>query len=181
VVAYVRLRVANTGRSTANDVRVTLAGVERWTDEAGWEGQRPEIDGATLAWANRHGEPSLDIPSRSDRPLDLLKIVRNLEAQGEIPIKLMTSSVVDALLPGELESGGWRVRFEASADNAPARKYYIAFRFDGSWPGQLEQAAEVWRAVAVEGPSTHPQARPPRPELRDPEEMLAEAIEREPD
>jgi hypothetical protein len=54
------------------------------------------------------------------------------------------------------------------------------FRFDGGWPGQDDDdGSAVWRAVAVEGPSGSPIARPPIPEYRDPRERIAEAMQRD--
>lgn len=171
--AYVRVRVGNGGRSTAKRVWASLLEVESWHTERGWERRWPELDGATLAWSNRE-PPVLDIPPKSERPLDLFAVFRDFPRQGRMPIVLQIRRPFPANRAHELNPGGWRIRIEAAADNATPETYYVAFRFDGSWP-----ARSFWDAVAVDGPSKRPQARPPVPDLRDPAEMLAEAAQHE--
>jgi hypothetical protein len=171
---YIRLHVGNDGRASANRVRVSLLQVERWDDERGWEHAKPEIDGADLVWSNRSEEP-LDIPPRSERPLDLFAIVRDWDAQGDMPMALQIGSKVPANRADQLSPGAWRVKLEASADNASPQTCYVAFRFDGAWPGGAPAA--IWRAVTVRGPSTRPETDPPpRPELPGPAELLLEVL-----
>lgn len=157
-------------------LRSTVVGIERRSDHQ-WVKQYPEIDGALLAWANRSGEFSLEVPRKSTRPLDLFKIERYGDAQGEMPIKLMTTSVQERPLPQDVDPGAWRVKLEATADNASPATGYVAFRFDGRWPA----AESIWKRVAVERTRGRPEDEPPVPEVRDAEEMLAEAGRRDGD
>jgi len=166
--AWVRLRVANDGRTAAERVRVSVLGAERRSDET-WEQAAPEVVGATLRWSNRPNEPTLDIPPRSERPLDLFSILGELANQGELPMELAIGPVVPANNAHRLAPGGWRLLLEVSADNTPPVTAYMSFRFDGYWTDN------VWQTIAVAGPSRNPPAEPPTPELRDPQEMLAEA------
>jgi hypothetical protein len=170
--AFVRLRVENTGKSSANNVRVTVIGIDCWVNDQ-WVSRHPEIEGAVLAWANRTGELSLEIPRNSKRPLDLFKIRRDWEAQGQMPITLMTTALAQIPLPQDLDPGSWRVKLESTADNASPHTGYVTFRFDGAWPAGPPES--IWRAVAVERTLGRPQDQPPTPEFRDPEEMLVEA------
>lgn len=131
----------------------------------------PEVYGAGLVWSNRGGELRLDIPPHSDRPLDVFSVVAYLPNQGQLPMTLAIGPVQPANASHQLAPGGWRVQLEISADNASPSTAYLAFRFDGSWP-----AHDFWRAVAVEEPHSLPPPQPPTPALRDPAEMLAEAV-----
>lgn len=176
--AYVRLGIANEGRASANRVRISLLEIESWDSSDGWARVGPEMDAATFIWSNRPGEPALDIPPKSERPLDLFAILRDWQAQGEMPMGLQIG-VIPANRADQLAPGAWRVKLEASADNASPRTSYIAFRFDGSWPGNPADGSGIWRAVAVDDPRKRPPHRPPTPEVRDPAEELAEAVQQD--
>jgi hypothetical protein len=175
LAAYVRLGVANVGRSTARQVRVSLLELERW-DAPYWSREGPEMDAATFIWSNWPGEQTLDIPPTSERPLDLFAILKDLQQQGEMPMELQLT-VRPANRSDRLAPGSWRIKVAASADNAALHTSYLAFRFDGNWPGVEPDGSGIWRAVAVADVSNHPPRFPPTPELRAPEEMIAEALE----
>src|SRR5215469_111009 len=54
VTAFVRLRVANRGRSTARRVRVRVLQVHRWDQgRRQWQRTRPELDGRLLEPSNQ--------------------------------------------------------------------------------------------------------------------------------
>jgi hypothetical protein len=176
--AYLRLRVANEGQTLARDVRVSLLGVERWTDDEQWAAA--ELIGADFIWSNRAAsETSRDLPHDSERPIDLLAILRprELAEQGnvraELQITTQPANRVDQLAPGS-----WRVKLEVSASNAPPKIFWVAFRFDGAWPADsADGQPRIWEAVSVDGPGNVPQAQPPTPQVIGPVQMLTDGQE----
>jgi hypothetical protein len=137
---------------------------------------RQEHDASTvppLLWA-----PSTALLPRSERPLDLFAVTRDWNAQGEMPLELQIGAVRPANRADRLPPGAWRVRIEVAADNASPSTAYLSFRFDGAWPGGVDDdESRIWAAIAVQAPSARPPVRPPRPELVSAEEMLADALE----
>jgi hypothetical protein len=131
LAAYVRPGIANEGRAAANRVRVSLLELEQWDREnEGWRRVRPEMDAGTFIWSNRPGEPALDIPPKSERPLDFFAIIRDLQEQGDMPMELQLG-VRPANRSDRLPPGSWRTKIEVSADNAPRRRLICRFVLTG--------------------------------------------------
>src|SRR5262249_42933210 len=87
--AFVRLRLDNSGRSTARNVGVRVLQVHRWdVDRQVWLRARPELDGRLLQPSNQlPSEPDLvDVFPSSDRIVDLVSVGDGPESNGARPV-----------------------------------------------------------------------------------------------
>jgi hypothetical protein len=149
MVAFLRLHIKNTGRSTAQAVVVSLTSVAEWdAGKRGWRCSRAELDGRPLKWGGS-GLSTVDVPREARRPVDLLEITREPARQGAIPMSLYIQGDPPASHANDLPPGRWRVQLVVSGDNVSAKEYEMAVRFDGTWPPQDNG---IWDAVVAEGP-----------------------------
>ena len=150
-VGFLRLRVENTGRSTARDVQVSVGSVDQWVDEPGrWLRTRPELDGRPLKWGGS-SESTVDVPPRVERPVDLLAITRDPARQGDLPMSIYIQGEPPANLANDLPPGSWGIRLMLSADNCTAVLYEVRVLFEGTWPA--EPLDRIWDAVVMQGPA----------------------------
>lgn len=176
-MAFVRARVANSGRSSAKNVSVSLLSVEDWLDtHRAWVRRKPELDGRALAWSNvAHTEP-VDIPPGVERLLDLVAMPRDWNNQGQIPMTIQIKQPGPASHAERLPPGKWRLRLEIAAENVAAKEVEIAISFSGIWPADPPE--RIWEAVAVAGPGPRNSiAGPPQPQMLPAEEQLERALE----
>jgi hypothetical protein len=149
-VGFLRLHVANNGRTTARNVLVTVTSVSQWLEETRtWQRTRAELDGRALKWGGS-ALATVDVPRRGQRPVDFLEITREPAQQGTIPMRIYIQGDAPASHANDLPPGGWRVRLVLSADNVSAEEYEMRVRFDGTWPP--EPLDRIWDAVVAQGP-----------------------------
>lgn len=157
-VGFLRLRVKNTGRSTARDVQVSVASVDQWVETRRWLRTRAELDGRPLKWGGST-QSAVDVPPKAERPVDLLAITRDVARQGAIPMSVYIQGDPPASRANDLPPGGWRIRLMLSADNFSAEQYEMRVMFDGTWPA--EPVDRIWDAVVLQGPARSLSDGPP--------------------
>ena len=150
-VGFLRLRVENTGRSTARDVQVSVGSLDEWVDESGrWLRTRPELDGRPLKWGGS-SDSTVDVPPKVERSVDLLAITRDPARHRDLPMSIYIQGVPPANRANDLPPGSWRIRLMLSADNCAAKLYEVRLLFDGTWPA--EPLDGIWDAVVMQGPA----------------------------
>jgi len=152
--AFVRVRLENTGRSTARNVGVRLLQVHRWNETCeDWERMRPELDGRLLQPSNQlPNEPAtVDVFPYSDRIVDLASVGYGKEADNGSPIFVEISHPWPPNEANVLEPGRWQLEVLVCGDNINARRYYLGLSFDGRW--HETESEHIWDHFVVEEPS----------------------------
>jgi hypothetical protein len=151
--AFVRLRVDNSGRSTARNVAVRVLKVHRWDRaSAEWVRSRPELDGRLLQPSNQlTSEPDLvDVFPYSDRIVDLASVdlARVTDAKNSIFVEIS-----HPWPPNEanmLEPATWRLELMVCGDNITPERSFVTISFDGAWP--QHDSSAIWEHFLVHGP-----------------------------
>lgn len=150
--AFIRLRLANSGRSTARNVGVRILQVHRWDDaDTRWTRTRPELDGRLLQPSNQlPSEPdTVDVFPYSDRIVDLASV--GFERERALHVEIghpWPPNAANVLAPGR-----WKLSLLVCGDNIKAQHRHVVVGFDGH-PTDPETDA-IWEHFTVEGPSIH--------------------------
>jgi hypothetical protein len=155
--AFVRLRVDNRGRSTAQRVGVRVLQLHRWDQSrAAWLRVRPEVDGRLLQPSNQvAGEPdTVDVFPNSDRIVDLVSVGCAPEENSPHPLVVEIGRPWPPNGANVLEPGTWCLELLVCGDNIDAQRYFVTVSFDGNWPEPDGPA--IWEHFRVEGPSLQP-------------------------
>jgi hypothetical protein len=152
--AFVRLRLANHGRSTARRVGVRVLRVHFWDQgREQWRRVRPELDGRLLEPSNQLSEEAgtVDVFPHSDRIIDLVSVGGGLDEDGPSPVVVEIGQPWPPNQANALDPGTWRLELVVCADNINAQRYFVTVFFDGCWP-ELD-AAGIWDHLRIDGPS----------------------------
>jgi hypothetical protein len=159
--AFVRLRVDNRGRSTAQRVGVRVLQIHTW-DHSGarWIRARPELDGRLLQPSNQvASEPdTVDVFPNSDRIVDIASVGSRPEDGGPNPLFIEIGHPWPPNRANVLEPGAWRLELLVCGDNISAQRYFVTVCFDGCWPEP--EGPGIWDHFRVDGPSLHAMSEP---------------------
>jgi hypothetical protein len=159
--AFVRLRVDNRGRSTAQRIGVRVLQLHCWdAGQAAWRRARPELDGRLLQPSNQpSSEPdTVDVFPNSDRFVDLVSVGCGPAADGPHPFVIEIGHPWPPNQANVLEPGTWQLELLVCGDNINAQRSFVTVAFDGRWPEP--DGPQIWEHFRVEGPSLQPMPGP---------------------
>jgi hypothetical protein len=162
--AFVRMRVYNSGRTTARNVGIRLLETHRWDPAAqNWRRARPELDGWLLQPSNQHeAKPdTLDVVPGSDRLIDLASAEYTPGADGTLPFFVEIIQPWPPNQANRLDPGSWQLHLLVCGDNIPARRYHVTLTFDGATTPTDRDT--IWDHFIVEGPYLQPAPAPTLP------------------
>lgn len=161
--AYLRLRVHNSGRTTARSVEVAVEHVEPLDMMEAPDSTRAAFApqdtalllGRRLKWADRD-EPQVDIPSGSARRVDIAHITtaepRYLAGDVlSVPMRI-TLSKPSRINRHILAGTGYRVTVSITGENCQSHAFRLDLTFGGRWLGRstLTAAPDAFTISSVE-------------------------------
>ena len=155
--AFVRLRLANSGRSTARNVGVSVLKIHRWDPaSATWIRSRPELDGRLLQPSNQlASQPELvDVFPYSDRIVDLASVDLDRASDEHRPVFVEISQPWPPNHANVLEPASWQLELLVCGDNIRPERSFLTLSYDGTPPGP--ETAAIWKHFLVQEPSAEP-------------------------
>jgi hypothetical protein len=155
--AFIRMRVYNTGRSTARNVAVRLLQTHRWDPATRtWRRARPELDGWLLQPSNQYQTKpdTVDVVPGSDRLIDLASAECGSDAS---TTNLFFIEITQPWPPNQanrFDRGTWQLQLLVCGDNIPARRYFVTIAFDAMITPPAGET--IWDHFLANGPYTQP-------------------------